>query len=379
MFTSVFSRSTIARLAIAGMVLAAVTVSGPTASADSGPVPAQSYSYTRPAVGNTVMFRPGEEGQVVSNAYVSEEYSGWPVATNTVFTRTAFSLKNAPAALHPDYPLEVQRSWSGSNWSDEECYGIDEYENTLTVTSETNCINNLSVTDSYFLMNRSDVNQTVNTNFSSQVVKVGKKGKKAKAIAESNGLTTSLSGQLNVYNEDSVSLATGDQNLYTNFEMCIDESLVEGGDILDVEYELTHDAASVPSSDYQIYEGNGGEYGAWDMTDESAVTFEIAEVPDQNLVLGFTIYMQDDETYEDTTESGTYEGTVDVKLNGTSVTEPCPTYDQPAAWPTLSTVDGVAGSAELTTTERDTPLVLESNPNFDQYSSRPDGFGGMFY
>ncbi len=99
MFASIFSRSTVARFAIAGMVLAAVTVSGPTASADSGPVSAQSYSYTRTAVGNTVLFRPGEEGQVSSNAYVSDEYSGWPVANNTVFTRTAFSLKKPPAAL----------------------------------------------------------------------------------------------------------------------------------------------------------------------------------------------------------------------------------------------------------------------------------------
>ena len=386
MFTSIFSRSTIARLAIAGMVLAAVTVSGPTASADSGPVSAQSYSYTRTAVGNTVLFRPGEEGQVSSNAYVSDEYSGWPVANNTVFTRTAFSLKNPPAALLPDYPLEVQRYWYGSNWNDEECSGLDDDGNTLTINSTTNCINSLSITDSYSLTNGSNSNQTVNTNFSSQVVKVGKKGKKAKAIAESNGLTTSLSGYFYLYNEDSVTLATadGDRDLSATFEMCIDESLVDEGDILDVEYDFTHTVpgvtSDVPSSEYLINEGSGSEYGTWDMGVETELTFQITDKPDENLVLGFYLYLQDDE-YADTTESGTYEGTVDVKRgDGTSVTEPCPTYDQEAAFPTsLTEVNGVAGSAELTTTSRTTPTVLESNPNFDQYSSWSDGFGGMFY
>jgi hypothetical protein len=377
MFDSVFSRSTVARFAIAGMVIAAVTVSAPTASADSGPVPAQSYNYTRPAVGNNVLFRAGEAGQVNSNAYLSEEYSGWPVANNTVFTRTAFSLKNLPAAMLPDYPLEVSRYWGGTNWDDEQCQGVDDYGNTLTVTSTTICINNLSMSDTYYLENNSAQNQTVTTNFASQVVKVGKKGKKAKAITESDGLTTSLNGYFNVYNEESVSVMAGDRDLSANFEMCIDESLVDDADLLTIEYDMKHDNVSVPSTDYVVSE-SGSDYGTWDMTDESALTFEITEAPAENLILDFSLYLYDDE-YADTTEAGTYEGTVDVKLNGTSVTEPCPTYNS-ANWPTsLDEVNGVAGSAELTTTSRSVPGVLESNPNFDQYSSRSDGFGGMFY
>jgi hypothetical protein len=377
MFTSIFSRTVAARLAIGGMVLAAVTVSGPTASADSGPVPAQSYNYTRPAVGNTVLFRTGEAGQVNSNAYLSDEYSGWPVANNTVFTRTAFSLKNLPTAMLPDYPLEVFRSWGGTNFDDEQCQGVDDYGNTLTVTSTTFCINNLSMSDTYYLENNSAQNQTVNTNFSSQVVKVGKKGKKAKAITGSNGLTTSLNGYFNVYNEESVSVMTGDRDLSANFEMCIDESLVDDADLLTIEYDMKHDSVSLPSTDYVVYE-SGSDYGTWDMTDKSALTFEITEVPAENLILDFSLYLQDDE-YVDATEPGTYEGTVDVKLNGTSVTEPCPTYNS-ANWPTsLDEVNGVAGSAELTTTQRSAPDLLVSNDNFDQYSSRSDGFGGMFY
>ena len=380
MFTSIFSRSTVARFAIAGMVLAAVTVSGPTASADTGPVPAQSYNYTRPAVGNTVLIRAGEEGQVSSNAYLSDEYSGWPVANNTVFTRTAFSLRN-PQVLLSDYPLEVSRYWSGSNYNDEECYGPDDNGNTLTITSATYCINSLSINDTYFVKNNSAQNQTINTNFSSQVVKVGKKGKKAKTITESNGLSTTLYGYFNVSNEESVSVMAGDRDLGANFEMCIDESLVGDGDLLTIEYDMKLNDGDVPSSDYVLYEGSGSEYGTWDMTDETELTFEITEVPDENLILGFWLYLQDDE-YTDTTEEGTYEGTVDVKLNGASVTEPCPTYDQEAAFPTsLTEVNGAAGSAELTTTPRDLPtaLAISSNDNFDQYSSRSDGFGGMFY
>jgi hypothetical protein len=161
--------------------------------------------------------------------------------------------------------------------------------------------------------------------------------------------------------------------------MCIDESLVGDGDLLTIEYDMKLNDGDVPSSDYVLYEGSGSEYGTWDMTDETELTFEITEVPDENLILGFWLYLQDDE-YTDTTEEGTYEGTVDVKLNGASVTEPCPTYNQEAAFPTsLSEVNGVAGSAELTSTESDTPADLGTNPSFDQYSSRSDGFGGMFY
>ena len=379
MFTSTFSRSAIARFAIAGMVLAAVTVIGPTASADSGPVPAQSFNYTRPAVGDKVLFRAGEAGQISSNAFLSDQYSGWPVANNTVFTRTAFSLRNLPAALLPDYPLEVSRYWGGSDWNDEECVGPDENGNTLTITSTTNCINNLSITDNYYLENNSGVNQEVNTNFSSQVVRVGKKGKRATTIARSNGMTTSLNGYFSVYNEESVSLMTGDRDLSANFEMCIDESLVDDADLLTVEYDVKHNSVSVPSTEYVLYEGSGGDYGIWNTTDETELTFEISDAPDENLILSFQLYLQTDD-YEDTTESGTYSGSVDVKLNGSSVTEPCPTYDQEAAFPTsLTEVDGVSGSAELTTTSRALPTALESNPNFEQFSSRSDGFGGMFY
>jgi hypothetical protein len=380
MFSSIFSRSTVARLAIAGMVLAAVTVSGPAASADSGPVNASSYSYTRDAVGNALTIRAGEKGQVISNAYLSEEYSGWPVANNTVFTRTAFSLKNLPADLVPDYyPLEVSRNWSGSEWTMEgepSCDGADGYESTLTITSISNCINNLSVRDSYYLENDTAGNLVVNTNFSSQVMKAGKKGKKAKTITTSNGLTNSLYGNFEVYNEASVTVTDEDTNLYTYFEMCIDESLVGTGDVLDIDYVFSRNATPVSASNFAVGEGDGWEYGTWDMTDESSMTFEITDAPEENLKLSFGISMYD-VNYDDTTEAGTYAGTVDVKLAGSSVLEPCPTYD--ADWPTLSTTDGVVGSAELISTESDTPADLGTNPSFEQYSSRSDGFGGMFY
>jgi hypothetical protein len=385
MFASIFSRSTVARLAIAGMVLAAVTVSGPTASADSGPVNAQSYSYTRDANGNALTIRAGEEGQVISNAFLSDEYSGWPVANNTVFTRTAFQLRNVPAPLVPEYyPLEVSRSWSGSNWSDDECEGVDDYENTLTITSTSNCINNLSVRDSYYLENDTAGDLVVNTNFSSQVLKAGKKGKRATTITTSNGLTNSLFGNFSVYNEASVTMTAEDKNLYPYFEMCIDESLVETGDVLDIDYELSHQvgvgsATPVSTTRFAVEEGDGWEYGTWDVTDESSVTFEITDAPEENLKLSFGLDMSDDVNSDDTTEAGTYAGTVDVKLAGSSVLEPCPTYD--ADWPTLSTTDGEAGSTNATTSASlnlPTSFSVE-NDNFEQYSSAPDGFGGMFY
>ena len=370
------------------MVLAAVTVSGPTASADSGPVNAQSYSYTRDAVGNALTIRAGEEGQVVSNAFLSDEYSGWPAANNTVFTRTAFQLKNVPAPLVPDYyPLEVSRNWSGSEWTMEgepSCDGADGYESTLTITSSSNCINNLSVRDSYYLENDTAGDLVVNTNFSSQVMKAGKKGKRATTITTSNGLTNSLSGNFEIYNEESVTVTAEDMNLYTYFEMCIDESLVGTGDVLDIDYEFSHrvgagSATPVSAADFAVGEGDGWEYGTWDTTDESSMTFEITADPDpeENLKLSFSISMYD-VNYDDTTEAGTYAGTVDVKLAGSSVLEPCPTYD--ADWPTLSTIDGDIAPDATTSDSLNLPTSFSiENDNFEQYSSSPDGFGGMFY
>jgi hypothetical protein len=158
--------------------------------------------------------------------------------------------------------------------------------------------------------------------------------------------------------------------------MCIDESLVGTGDVLDIDYVFSRNATPVSASNFAVGEGDGWEYGTWDMTDESSMTFEITDAPEENLKLSFGISMYD-VNYDDTTEAGTYAGTVDVKLAGSSVLEPCPTYD--ADWPTLSTTDGVVGSAELISTESDTPADLGTNPSFEQYSSRSDGFGGMFY
>ena len=380
MFTSIFSRSTVARLAIAGMVLAAVTVTGPTASADSGPVNATSYSYTRDAVGNKLTIRAGEEGQVTSSAWLSDEYSGWPVAINTVFTRTALAFKNLPADLVPDYyPLELSRDWSGSNWSDDECEGVEDSQNTLTITSTSNCINYLSVRDSYYLENDTAEPLEVDTNFSSQVLKAGKKGKKATTITTSNGLTNSLYGNLYVRNEASVSLTADERDLYTDFYMCIDESLVENGDVLDIEYVLSRNTAPVSTDDFSVYDGEGSEFGIWDVTNESSLSFEITDDPGENLNLSFAISMYDDVNYEDTTQAGTYAGTVDVKLAGSSVLEPCPTYD--AAWPTLSTTEGEAGSADAAISEGlNLPADADTaNDNFDMYSHQSDGFGGMFY
>jgi hypothetical protein len=385
MFATAFSRSTIARFAIAGMVLAVVTAIAPTASATGGSVDASSYSFNRAATDNSVLFRAGEEGQLISEARLSEEYSGWPVANKSIFTRTAFSLKRPDPGILPDYPLEVNRSWNGWNYSDEQnpCDELYVDQPTLTVTTPANCINSLVVRDTYYLQNNTDGPLSVDTNFASQVVKIGKKGKKAKTLSESDGLTNTLFGGFYVYDEASVDLTAADSSLTTDFEVCIDESLVENGDVLAVDYGLSHGSTPVTSESFYIYDWNGGEFGTWDYTDEDAVTFEIGDnKPAENLVLGFSLVMQDELNYDDTTESGTYSGTVDIvntDAGNVSVTEPCGPLGGPG-WREPSTDGGPAGSPVVAETPQSwNASGMTPSDDVNQYVGYSDSFGGMWF
>jgi hypothetical protein len=261
-------------------------------------------------------------------------------------------------------------------------------QKTLTINSITNCINNLTIRDEYYLENQTDGPLMVNTNFSSQVVYVGKKGRKSKAISASNGLTNQLFGDFSVYNEESVSLTADDGTLQTDFSICIDESLVDAEDVLAVDYELSYtnlsnSTSTVSSDDFFVYEGDGGEWGTWDLADESNVTYSIgSDVPTENLVLGLTVYMQNDDTFEDPTQAGTYSGTVDVlnTSNGNaSVTEPCGPLGG-SGWNDPSVVAGPAGSPGVTAT----PLSwnasgMTPSDNADQYVGYSDSFGGMWF
>jgi hypothetical protein len=131
MFTSIFSRSVAARLAIGGMVLAAITVSGPTASADSGPVPAQSYNYTRPAVGNTVDLATA---RYTNSIGATELLGSWtdpafdPAKPVLYYMRvieiptprwTTFDAVRNGLPLLSDVPATVQeRAWTSPIWYD---------------------------------------------------------------------------------------------------------------------------------------------------------------------------------------------------------------------------------------------------------------------
>jgi hypothetical protein len=201
-------------------------------------------------------------------------------------------------------------------------------------------------------------------------------------------LTNQLFGDFSVYNEESVSLTADDGTLQTDFSICIDESLVDAEDVLAVDYELSYtnlanSTSTVSSDNFFVYEGDGGEWGTWDFADESNVTYSIgSDVPTENLVLGLTVYMQNDDTYEDPTRAGTYSGTVDVlnTSNGNaSVTEPCGPLGG-SGWNDPSVVAGPAGSPGVTAT----PLSwnasgMTPSDNADQYVGYSDSFGGMWF
>jgi hypothetical protein len=280
-----------------------------------------------------------------------------------VLSRTAFKVTTLPSDVEK-YDSDY-RNWQLNNWDDGDC-GFYEDGTTLKLSSAMTCARSLWVSDTITVQYNSASNKTVITNAPALRVKYGKK-----TIGASSAVTNNAAANISLKDVESVVITEAENYLSLTFDVCLAEETLSADDELTVHPVVTRNGTGVNFSfnDWEDQLANEDDPGL-DVTYTVPTPDEGAEL--ENLSIAFSLDV------EELTTAGTYTGSVDVKLNGTSVTEPCPTYD--AAWPTLTTINGDAGSAEATTTSSSVPAdTFTENDNFDQYSFRPDGFGGMFY
>lgn len=227
------------------------------------------------------------------------------------------------------------------------------------------CVRRLSVRDSIYVDNNSNTDATVVTNAADLRVKYGKK-----TFVGSEVVVNSASARIQIFDAAAVTLEESDTDLYLNFQVCLAEETLVEGDVLTVHPVMTRGGLS---TEFTVSDWDGLLTGN---DPDAEITYEVPAAEEgedlENLVVVLDFVPAE-------TTSGIYAGTVDFKLNGTSVTEPCPDYEP--GWPELSTSSGVVGSAEADISGRyNVPTdAYTANENFDQYSSSTDGFGGMFY
>lgn len=363
--TSRLFRSRIATWTIFGLVAASLVAITPAANAigGSGPISPTEFGYSRDSTdGSSFVVKPNETAGLQSTTTVDETWSVWPLARNTVLSRNAFKVTTLPADVEQ---FEWQyRNWQLVDWDARDC---EFYEDgtTLKLTAAMTCARSLWVSDTITVKNNSASSKTVVTNAGALRVKHGKK-----TIGASSAVTNAAVANVQLADVESAVITEAEDYLSLAFTVCLAEEFLTADDELTVHPVVTRNGSGTDFSisDWEDTLTNEDDPGL-------GVTYTVP-TPDEGAELeNLTISM---DLYVDETVEGTYAGSVDVKRNGTSVTEPCPTFD--AGWPTLSTIEGESGSAEATTTSRSVPAdTYTDNDNFDQYSYRADGFGGMFY
>jgi hypothetical protein len=370
-------RRRIAAWATFGLVAASLVAITPAANANgtSGPVGPSDFSFSRESTdGFSFVVKPGESAGLQSSTNVIDTWSGWPLPRNTVLSRNALKVTTLPADVE-QYDWDY-RSWQLYNFDPESQAECDFYEetNTVKMTTEMTCARNLWVSDTITVENNSPTTKTVSTNAASLKVKYGKK-----TIGVSDSRIDRAVANISITGEDSAVITPSEDNVGLGFNVCLAEETLSANDTLTVHPVVTFNDVALSETAYNVY-GWGEDVtvdGGWDgdltvvtEPDSLSVEYTVPEPEDgeelENLVVELGIYPVN-------TDPGEYAGSVDVKLNGTSVTEPCPSYN--LDWPTLDSVNG-----SVTIAEGSLPnATFTSNENFDQYSSQPDGFGGMFY
>lgn len=362
-------RSRLASWSIFGLVAASLVAVSPAAQANgsSGPVGPTDFSFTRESAdGFSFVVKPNESADLQSTTSVDETWSGWPLPQKTVLSRNAFKVTTLPADVE-QHEWEY-RTWQLNDWQDENC---DFYEETTTVklTSGMTCARSLWVADSIPVENNSLTDKTVVTNAADLQVKYGKK-----TIVPSSSRHDDASASIYLTDAESVVITEAEDYLGLGFSICLAEETLAADDVLTVHPVVTLGSGDVTSSEYTIYDWS--ELLTNEEEPDLGLTYTVPTPEEgeilENLVIDMGIYLTE-------TLPGTYSGSVDVKLDGTSVTEPCPTYD--TTWPEVTTISGELGALSAQTSG---PIAMPDdtfteNENFEQYSNHPDGFGGMFY
>lgn len=350
-----FSRSTLVSL-VAASVLAGVAPAHATVGV--GAVDARSFSFDRAASAGSYTIKAGENATLSSRFIMSGDYTGWPLANKTVITRTPFT-STIPTAMGDQGP--ASRSIYGTDGSECELW---EYAASIKLTPSTTCINFLEITDDRWVTNDTGSNQTITSNAASQVTKFGKSNVTTNSAATSTAVAR-------IYKEDasSVVIAAGEDHLNVELRGCVDESLVTGGETLNIVPVIKRNGTTLtPGTGYYLY---GDEY-----SNTEALTYTVPTEEQFGGTLENIIVNLDNEIVS--TTAGTYIGSLDVQNSShDSVLEACPTYDW-TAWPSLSTVDNSGPTLSHSSGSLPTGVDM-TNTNLEMYGSYPDGFGGLFY
>lgn len=335
----------------------------PAASANggSGPVSPDSFQFQRASTSpSSFLVKPSETATIEPYTYVSEAWTGWPLRENTVLSRNTFDITSLPSGVIESWE---NRYWNAYNFQVDGC---DFYEDTPTMRLPDACVNQLFVGDTIEVENSTNTDATVGTNAASLRVKYGKK-----TFVASEAVVAQTSTRIELLDAEAVTLTDTESDLNLNFEVCLAEETLAEGDVLTVHPVMTRGGAD---TDFTLDEFDGA---LTNLDNPGAgITYEVPAPEEGEDLQNLAVYLY---FSVDETVAGTYAGTVDFKLNGTSVTELCPDYEP--GWPELSSSSGVVGSAGADISGRyNVPTdAYTANENFDQYSSSSDGFGGMFY
>jgi hypothetical protein len=358
-------RSRLAAWSIFGLVAASLVAITPAANAvgGSGPISPTEFSFSRASTdGSSYIVKPNETAGLQSTTSVDENWTVWPLPRNTVLSRTALKVTTLPADVE-QYEWDY-RNWQIADWQVDDCLYYED-STTLKLTSAMTCARSLWVSDTITVQNNSASNKTVVTNAGALRVKYGKK-----TIGASLAVTNTAVANVTTRDIESVAITNAEDYVTLTFSVCLAEEFLTADEQLTV-----HPIVTRNGSDTAFTINDWEDQLLNEMSPEAGVKY-VVPTPEEgadleNVIVSVNLSV-------DETVAGTYTGSVDVKKNGTSVTEPCPTDE--AGWPTLTEIDGVSGSAEATITSRSVPSdTYTANDNFDQYSSQDDGFGGMFY
>lgn len=360
-------RSRIAAWATFGLVATSLVAIAPAANANGAGYSPSSYSFDRAATTpGSMLVKDGEQVSIYSSQSLEWDYA-WPAPLKSVFSRTAFTqTKASMAGLQAVSDLKY-RAWSAESEADPLCSELEEnggylyeYGNTFKIDAGNQCIGYLTVTDAITVANDSGSSKTVVTNTASQVLKVGKKN-----VSSVTGALRNFYGYVEAYGSADVTTVAGESNVSASFSLCLNEDLVDGGDVLDIDVSWSRTGSPVSSEDIEVsyYDDNGDPQTTYVVPEENPY--------DQVIYLSARLLNADIET-------GTHIATADLTLLGSSVLEECPPVATEPAWPTTTIVNG--DGPQATTTPRSMPDdTYTGNTNWDRYGVYQDGFGGMFH
>lgn len=359
-------RSRIAAWTTFGLVAASLATIAPAANANGGGYSPTSYSFDREASApGSMLVNDDERVTLFSVQYLDEEYA-WPAPLKTVMSRSAFTQTTASMAGLTSLSDEKYRYWSGSTESDPMCSDLEDgggyffqESATLKITVGNRCLDSLSVEDQITVSNDTGSSKTVVTNSMSQVLKAGKKD-----VSSAVGAGRLFYGNVQKTDVASVTLDSSESYVNANFELCLNEDLVEGGDELTFDVSWSQGGNAVSSEDLVVsyYDDNG----------EPASTYLVPEDNPYDQSIYFWVRLDSEDA------TGTHIATADVELSGDSVLEECPPAATEPLWPEVTIING--DGPQATTTPRSMPSdTFTGNDNWDRYGVYQDGFGGMVH